>query len=83
MIRAQRIIADSIKDHLIPQVSSKKTPKEMYDALSRMYEGKHQQEDESKSSTEKHQDESWRIHPRLLHEGFLDQRATRIYWRSS
>ena len=40
MIRAQRIIADSIKDHLIPQVSSKKTPKEMYDSLSRMYEGR-------------------------------------------
>ena len=35
-----RIIADSIKDRLIPQVSSKKTPKKMYDALSRMYEGK-------------------------------------------
>ena len=27
MIRAQRIIANSIKDHLIPQVSSKKNPK--------------------------------------------------------
>ena len=27
MIRAQRIIADSIKDHFILQVSSKKTPK--------------------------------------------------------
>ena len=27
MIRVQRIIPDSIKDHLIPQVSSKKTPK--------------------------------------------------------
>ena len=27
LIRTQRIIADSIKDHLIPQVSSKKTPK--------------------------------------------------------
>ena len=27
LIRAQRIIVDSIKDHLIPQVSSKKTPK--------------------------------------------------------
>ena len=40
MIRAQRIIAESIKDHLIPQVSSKKTLKEMYDALSRMYEGR-------------------------------------------
>ena len=25
--RAQRIIVDSIKDHLIPQVSSKNTPK--------------------------------------------------------
>ena len=40
MIRAQRIVADSIKDHLIPQVSSKKTPKEMYDALEGMYEGR-------------------------------------------
>ena len=35
-----RIIVDSIKDHLIPQVSSKKTPKKMYDSLSIMYEGK-------------------------------------------
>ena len=26
-IRAKRIIADSIKDHLFPQVASKKTPK--------------------------------------------------------
>jgi transposase InsO family protein len=39
-IRAKRIIADSIKDHLIPYVSSKKTLKEMFDALSRLYEGK-------------------------------------------
>ena len=35
-----RIIVDSIKDHLIPQVSYKKTLKKMYDALSKMYEGK-------------------------------------------
>jgi hypothetical protein len=39
-IRAQRIIADSIKDHLIPYVSSKETPKEMFDALRKLYEGK-------------------------------------------
>lgn len=32
MIRAKRIIADYIKDHLIPQVSSLKTPKAMFDA---------------------------------------------------
>ena len=35
-----RIIVDSIKDHMIPQVSSKKTPEQMYDALSIMYEGR-------------------------------------------
>jgi hypothetical protein len=39
-VRAKRIIADSIKDHLIPQVDSKKTLKEMFDALTRLYEGK-------------------------------------------
>jgi predicted metal-dependent peptidase len=38
-VRAKRIIADSIKDHLIPQVVSNKTPKEMFDFLTRMYEG--------------------------------------------
>jgi hypothetical protein len=39
-ISAKRIIADSNKDHLIPYVSSKKTLKEMFDALTRLYEGK-------------------------------------------
>ena len=40
MIRAKRIIADSIKDQLIPQVSSKNTPKDMFDAPTKMYEGR-------------------------------------------
>ena len=40
LIKAMRIIVDSFKDHLIPQVSYKKTPKQMYNALSKMYEGK-------------------------------------------
>ena len=40
LIKAKRILSDSIKDHLIPHVSSLKTPKEMFDALSRLYEGK-------------------------------------------
>jgi hypothetical protein len=39
-IRAKIIIADSIKDHMIPYVSSKNTLKEMFDALTRLYEGK-------------------------------------------
>ena len=40
MIIAKRIIADSIKDNLIPQVSSRETPKEMFDALSGLFEGR-------------------------------------------
>jgi hypothetical protein len=32
-IKAKRILTDSIKDHLIPNVSELKTPKELFDAL--------------------------------------------------
>jgi hypothetical protein len=39
MIKAKRISADSIKDHLFPQVSSKNTPKDMFDALTKIYDG--------------------------------------------
>ena len=31
---------DSIKDHLILHVSSLKTPKEMFDSLTKLFEGK-------------------------------------------
>ena len=40
VVKAKRIIANSIKDNMIPHVSSLKTPKQMFDALSRLYEGK-------------------------------------------
>ena len=40
LIKAKMIIIDSIKDHLIPQVSSLKTPKEMIDSLTKLFEGK-------------------------------------------
>ena len=40
MIIAKRIIVDSIKDNFIPQVSSRETPKEMFDALSDLFEGR-------------------------------------------
>ena len=39
-IIAKRIIADSIKDNLIPQVSLRETPKEMFYALSGLFEGR-------------------------------------------
>ena len=40
LVKAKSIIADSIKDHLIPQVSSLKIHKEMVDALTKLFEGK-------------------------------------------
>ena len=36
----KRIIDDSIRDHFIPEFSSLKTPKEMFDALTKLFEGK-------------------------------------------
>ena len=40
LVKAKRIIADSIKDHLIPQVSSLNVPKEMFDSLTKIFKGK-------------------------------------------
>ena len=40
LVMANRIIVGSIKDRLIPHVSSLKTPKEMFDALTKLFEGK-------------------------------------------
>ena len=40
MIIAKRIITDSIKDNLIPQVSSMENPKEMFNSLSSLFEGR-------------------------------------------
>ena len=39
-VKAKRIMTNSIKDHLIPNVSELKTAKEMFDALTRLYESK-------------------------------------------
>ena len=40
LVKATNIITNSIKDHLIPQVYSLNTPKEMFDFLSKLFEGK-------------------------------------------
>ena len=40
MVKTRRIIFESIKDHLIPHFFSLKTPKEMFDTLIGLYEGK-------------------------------------------
>jgi hypothetical protein len=40
--KAQRIILDGVKDHLIPHLAKKKTTKEMWDALKNLYEAKNE-----------------------------------------
>ena len=40
LVMAKRIITGSINDHLIPHVSSLKTPKAMFDSLTKLFEGK-------------------------------------------
>ena len=40
LVKTKRIIADFITNHLIPHVSSLKTPKETFDALTKLFEGK-------------------------------------------
>ena len=39
LVKAKKIIVDSITDQLVPQVSSLKTPKEMFDSLTNLIEG--------------------------------------------
>ena len=40
--KAQRIILDGVKDHLIPHLAKKKTSKEMWDALKNLFEAKNE-----------------------------------------
>ena len=39
LVKAKKIIIDSITDHIVPQVSSLKIPK-MFDSLTKLFEGK-------------------------------------------
>ena len=40
LVKAKKIIADSIMDHLIPQVFSLKKPKEIFDSFTMIFKGK-------------------------------------------
>ena len=40
LVKDKKIIADLVTDQLVPQVSSLKTPKEMLDSLTELFEGK-------------------------------------------
>ena len=40
LAKAKKIIVNLVTDKLVPQVSSLKTPKEMFDSLTKLFEGK-------------------------------------------
>ena len=40
LLKAKRIIVDSIKDHLVLDVSSLKTPKEVFNFFTKLFKGK-------------------------------------------
>ena len=52
LVKAKRIIADSIKDHIIPQVFSLKISKEMFDSLTKLFEWKNIIREENMGATE-------------------------------
>ena len=39
LVKDKKIIADSIMEHLVPQVSYLKTPKDMFDSFTELFEG--------------------------------------------
>ena len=81
MIKVKRIIANSIKDHLISQVSSKNTLKEVFDALTNIFEGKkHQQENDLVKPTQGCDDAKGRNHAVILLKSISYERIVRICW---
>ena len=39
LVKAKKFIDDSVTDQIVPQVSSLKKPKEMFDSLTKLFEG--------------------------------------------
>ena len=67
LVKAKKIIADSIEDHLIPQVSSLKTPKYMFDYLTNLFEGKkHKSKDDFEKIVVECEDIECRDHTVIL-----------------
>ena len=69
---------------MIPHVSSLKTPKEMFDALSRLYEGKNiNRKMTLRAQLKECEDARFRIHSIILHKSISTQGADRSDWRFS
>ena len=79
----KRIIIDSIKDHLIPHVFSLNNNKDMFDSLTKLYEGKNINKNLTLRTQLKGVKMATKLkkHTFLFPKGITDQGTTRIYWR--
>ena len=76
LVKAKNIIIDSITNQLIPQVSSLKTPKEMFYSLTKLFEGKNINRNMIFEKTvEECEDPECRDHTVILYEGLSNQRT--------
>jgi hypothetical protein len=74
-VKARRIIIDGVKDHIIPHLSGKKTTKEMWESLTKLYQSDNQsRKDDAQRETQEHQDGQGRHCCILPHQVHSDQR---------
>ena len=77
LVKAKKILTDSIMDHLIPQVSSLKTLKEMVDSLTKLFEGKNiNQKMNLRKQLKNVKDPECKDHTVILYKGLSNQRIT-------
>ena len=77
MVKAKKIISYSITDHLIPQVYSLKTPKEMFDSLIKIFLGKNiNQKMTLRKQLKNVKDPECRDHTVILYKVLSNQRTT-------
>ena len=75
LVKAKKIIVDSITDHLIPQVSSINTLKEMFDSSTKLFE-EHKSEYDFEKTVEECEDPECKDHIVILYKGLSNQRTT-------
>ena len=77
LVKAKKVIVDSIMDHLVPQVPSLQTPKEMFDSLTKLFEGKNiNRKMNFEKTVEECEDAECRDHTIILYKGLSNQRTT-------
>ena len=70
LVKAKKIITNSVMDQLVPQVSFLNTPKEMFDSLSKLFEGKNINRNMTLEKTvEECEDLECRDHTVILYKG--------------